>query len=202
MRADAFFSLILPEVPGCPDPMLQQQIIMVASHFCTETGVWDEIQDPIRLRAGVVECEIDAPSNESYVARVADVWLNNRALKPEQIKVPVIDGMVPTGYHAARERGVITLNGKPEQGDVLVVRAVYAPTPSSKTLPDFLMERYAYAIASGTKARLMAVPGQPWSNPSISAFYRAEYDQAVIDARIDMERDNAVGSLRVRPRSF
>lgn len=32
--------------------------------------------------------------------------------------------------------------------------------------------------------------------------YREQYDGAVVDARIDMERDNTVGSLRVTPRFF
>ncbi len=202
MLVEAFFPLVLPEVIGCPDPLLAQQVVMVANHFCTETGVWDEIQDPIQTRAGETEFEIDAPTRDSYVVRVADVWFNNRPLKAEQIKNPRIEDIRPTGYHAARERGFITLNGKPADGDVLVVRAIYAPQLTSKNLPDLLMQRYAHAIACGAKARLMAIPGQLWSNPAISVFYRTEYDNAVIDARIDMERDNVPDSLRVKPRPF
>lgn len=202
MLVEAFFPLILPEVLGCPDPMLAQQVAMVANHFCTETGVWDEIQEPVTTPAGQTDYEIDAPTSDSYVVRVADVWLNNFPLQAEQIRAPRILEVKPTGYHAAKERGLITLNGKPQQGDVLVVRAIYAPKLTSKNLPDLLMQRYAYAIASGAKARLMAVPGQAWSNPTISVFYRTEYDNAVIDARIDMERDNVPGSLRVKPRLF
>ena len=202
MLVEAFFPLVLPEVIGCPDPLLAQQVVMVSNHFCTETGVWDEIQDPIPTPAGQTEYEIDAPTSDSYVVRVVDVWHNNLALKAEQIKNPRIDEVKPTGYHAAKERGSITLNGKPQQGDVLVIRAVYAPKLTSKNLPDLLMQRYAYAIACGAKARLMAIPGQLWSNPAVSAFYRTEYDNAVIDARIDMERDNVPDSLRVKPRLF
>lgn len=202
MLVDAFFPMVLPDVIGCPDPMLQQQIMMAAHHFCTETGVWSEIQDPIKLQAGVTEYEIDAPSKDAYVARVSGVWLNNLKLEPEQLKKPKVEGVKPTGYHTSRARSTITLNGSPLAGDILVVRAVYAPSLQSKNLPDFLMERYADAIASGAKHRLMAMPGKDWSNPSISQFYRTQYDGALTDARIEMERGSVPGSLRVKPRPF
>lgn len=202
MLVEAFFPMVLPDVIGCPDPMLQQQIVLAAHHFCTETGVWDEIQDPIKLQAGVTEYEIDAPSKEAYVARVTGVWLNNLKLEPEQMKKPRVEGVKPTGYHAARARGAITLNGSPLAGDILVVRAVYAPSLQSKNLPDFLMERYADAIASGAKHRLMAMPGKDWSNPAIAQFYGNQYDNALADARIEMERGSVPGSLRVKPRPF
>lgn len=202
MLVEAFFPMVLPDVIGCPDPMLQQQIVLAAHHFCTETGVWDEIQDPIKLQAGVTDYEIDAPSKEAYVARVTGVWLNNLKLEPEQMKNPKVEGVKPTGYHAARARGAITLNGSPLAGDILVVHAVYAPSLQSKNLPDFLVERYADAIASGAKHRLMAMPGKDWSNPAIAQFYGNQYDNALTDARIEMERGSVPGSLRVKPRPF
>lgn len=202
MQADAFFPLVLPEVIGCPDPTLIQAIMLTAHSFCTETGVWDEVQDPVLTSAGIADYEIDAPANAEML-RVRSVWLDGRELEPNQMRTPVVPNFgTPLSYHAALARGQITLDAKPQAKQSLVVRAVYAPRLTGQTLPDFLMSRYALAIASGAKARLMLIPGQAWSNPTLSQFYAAQYQDAVINARIDMERDNVGGSLRVKPRPF
>lgn len=202
MQADAFFSLILPEVIGCPDPMLAQQIMLTAHSFCTETGVWDEVQDPLLTIEGVADYEIDAPANAEML-RVRGVWLDGYELQPRQMRTPVVQNFgAPLSYHAALARGQITLDARPQAGQSLVVRAVYAPRLTGQTLPDFLMSRYALAITSGTKARLMLIPGQAWSNPVLAQFYAGQHQDAVINARIDMERDNVTGSLRVKPRPF
>lgn len=201
MKAEAFSPLVLPEVIGCPHPLLVQQVMITANHFCNETGVWDEVQPPILTTSGVADYEIYAPPRADML-RVRGVWLDNRPLDPERMARPVVHGQYPTGYHAALARGAITLNQQPAEGQQLVVRAVYAPKITSDDVPDFLMARHASAIASGAKYRLMAMPGQPWSNGPLAAYHRDQYDAAVVDARIDMERDNTVGSLRASPRFF
>ena len=43
MQAAAFSALVLPEVIGCPVPLLLQRVMLVANQFCAESGVWDEV---------------------------------------------------------------------------------------------------------------------------------------------------------------
>lgn len=202
MLVDALYPFVLPEVIGCPEPLLAQQIMLTAHSFCTETGVWDEVQDPILTSAGIADYEIDAPASAEML-RVRSVWLDGRELSPKQMRTPLVANFgTPSSYHAALARGQITLDAKPQAKQSLVVRAVYAPKLTGQALPDFLLLRYVLAIASGAKARLMLMPGQAWSNPALAQFHAAQYQGAVIDARIDMERDNLTGSLRVKPRPF
>ena len=202
MLVDAFYPFVLPEVIGCPEPLLAQQIMLTAHSFCTETGVWDEVQDPVLTSTGIADYEIDAPANAEML-RVRSVWLDGRELSPRQMRTPLVANFgTPSSYHAALARGLITLDAKPQSEQFLVVRAVYAPRLTGQTLPDLLLSRYAIAIASGAKSRLMLIPGQAWSNPVLAQFYAAQHQDAAINARIDMERDNVTGSLRVKPRSF
>lgn len=168
MQAEAFAPLILPEVIGCSHPLLVQHVMLAARHFCTEAGVWDEVRPPIVTVAGQAEYTIDAPPNADTV-RVRGVWLDNRPLDPERITRPVIRGQYPTGYHAAKGRGSITLNQEPAGGQELIVRAVYSPKLTTDELPDILMSDYAEAIAAGAKYRLMAIQGQPWTNGPMAA---------------------------------
>jgi hypothetical protein len=58
------------------------------------------------------------------------------------------------------------------------------------------------AIASGAKARLLMMPGVPWSNPALGAYYRQSFDASIIDARIEEMHDRVPGRLTVQPRIF
>ena len=201
MKADAFAPLVMAEVIGCPMPLLLQQIMLVANHFCTETGVWDEVRASIPTQAGVVDYAVDAPS-DAVVVRVRSVWLDNSELDPERLARPIANEQGPSTYNCAKSPRTVTLNRMPVAGQSLVVRAVYAPAITSRVLPDFLMTDCHAAICAGVKGRLMAMQKQVWSNPALAPLYLNEYNAAVIDARIDAERENVRGSLRVPPRRF
>ncbi len=202
MLVDAFYPFVLPEVVGCPEPLLAQQIMLTAHSFCTETGVWDEVQAPVLTSSGIADYEIDAPA-DAEMLRVRSVWLDGRELSPKQMRTPLVANFgAPSSYHSALARGLITLDAKPQSEQSLVVRAVYAPRLTGQALPDFLLSRYAIAIAGGAKARLMLMPGQAWSNPALAQLHAEKHQAAVVDVRIDMERDNVTGSLRVKPRPF
>lgn len=201
MQAAAFSALVLPEVIGCPVPLLLQRVMLVANQFCAESGVWDEVQASTPTLDGVVDYEISAPA-DADVVRVRSAWVDNIPLTPERLSRPSPDGMTPTGYHQAKGANVLTLTQKPVAGQSLVARVVYAPKITSRVLPDFLMTSHQEAISSGVKGRLMAMSGQMWSNVALAQMYLGQFAAAIVDARIASERDNVGGSLRVPSRRF
>jgi len=205
MNLDAFKPLVLAEVIGCPDPLLNQAILMAAAQLCRESMAWTEFQDPIRLVDGVSDYGIDVPTGANLLT-VRDVWVGNRRLEARvsQLIVPGEQSSVPMYYNMARDRSLLSVFPMPmaSNGATLSVRACYFPLPTATTLPDFLGQDYMDAIASGAKARLMMMPNVPWSNPNLGDYYRNNFDASLIEARIEEMHDRAPGRLTVQPRSF
>jgi hypothetical protein len=123
-------------------------------------------------------------------------------LEPIRLAAPSTLRGFPRGYHAAHERGSITLYPTPGQNGTLVTRAVLAPKRTATTLPEFLMSRYMDALISGAKSRLLLMPGVGWSNPQLAVYHENVFNTGVSTARDDALTDGAGGSVFVRPRSF
>lgn len=211
MLLTAFHPFVATEVIGCPDPTINQALLLTAIEFCRETKAWTEIQEPIPLEGGAFEYEMDAPTG-ALVQTVRDVWIGSRRLTPItmaglQNVMPdwaTAQGSEPSHYSMAGELPLLRVYPIPANttGQALVVRASYVPKTNATTLPDFLGQRHIEGVASGAKARLMAMPGTPWSNPELASYYRAMYDQSILNARIEEAHDRVPGTIRVQPRSF
>lgn len=213
MTPEGFAPYVLPQVIGCPDPLLKQAVVMAAIEFCQQTLAWTEIQDPVQLVSGLADYDLEAPSSDAIVITVRDVWIGIRrltAISMQQLPQTMpgwqtIESSEPLYYNSAHDRSVIRLFPKPSSppiGSALIMRAAYMPTPNAATLPDFLGQRYMDVIASGAKSRLMTMPGVPWSNPALGTYYRQLFDAGIVDARISEAHDRTPGSISVQSRRF
>jgi hypothetical protein len=211
MQLDAFFPFVLTEVIGCPDPTVRAITGLVVSEFCQKTLAWTEEQDLVPLVNGVIDYELDTPS-QAYVVTIRDVWLGGRRLQPKsmaQVQDSLPDWQTsassdPIFYNQSADRGSIRVFPIPANvtTQALRIRAAFAPNIASSSAPDFLGQRYMDVIASGIKARLMLMPGAPWSNPEVGGIYRQKYDDGLLTARIEEVHDRVTGSLTVTPRMF
>lgn len=211
MKVDDFFAFVLPDVPGCPDPTLRQAIVMAAVDFCRDSMSWSEYLDPIALRDGVQDYDLDAPS-QAYVHLVRDVYLGARRLRPvtmAQLQVELPDwrntsGNEPSYYNTSADRNALRVFPMPANttGQQLVVRACFMPKPTATLLPDFLGQRFMGVIADGAKSRLMLMSGKPWTNEKLGIDLRNKFADGVTEARINETHDRVQGSIRATPRPF
>lgn len=205
MKVSDFSRFILPEVIGCPDPVLEQAVVQTAYEFCDKTGAWDEVQDPQALVAGTGDYDIDVPPG-AILMRVRNVWIDGQAVASEtfeRVAVMSRDLGSPVYFNAAIDRAQIRLFPTPSaDGGQMVVRAVYAPAMTATSLPDFLLQRHTDAISSGAKARLMLMPNMVWSNAQLGSYHSDRFTSGIVSARIESLHDRVEGSPRVSPRSF
>ena len=211
MKLDDFFPYILPEVLGCPDPVLRNALRLTAFDFCNRTHSWTEISDPLPLIDGVKDYDLDVPFG-AYAQTVRDVWLGSRRLEPAtmaQLQAvlpnwPTAESSEPTYYNLSAERGVLRVYPTPVNvgTQALVCRTVFVPTSAATVLPDFLGQDQLEVIAAGTKYRLMLMPGVTWSNPELGAFYKTQFDAGVTDSQAEEAHDRVPGSMTVPARSF
>jgi hypothetical protein len=211
MLVSQFLKYILPDVPGCPNAMAQTELLRAAQELCTKALVWDEWQDPVALEAGVNQIELTAPSG----AEVCNIKAVNCGpscpLEPkddDEIRRLMPDWQtaqanLPVYYNCARDWDSLWIYPIPNDPTVqLYIQAVYRPLMTATQLPDWFTSEFRDALVAGAKARLMKMRNQQWSEPQLAQAYRAEFDAAVADARIQAEHGKVQGNLTVAPRRF
>lgn len=210
MNIEDFYRFVLPELPDCSDQQVGAKLVSKALDFCRETKLWNEIADAVRLVDGVSTYDIDYPSGARALT-VTEVWCGNRrltALPVSQLDVMLPDWQTvtssePTYYNAPADWGSITVYPTPMGATASIrLRGVFIPKLNATVLPNFLFDYYQDALEAGVKGDLMLMPNQRWSNPELGQFYKAEYEKARTNARIDGMADRVPGITRVRPARF
>ncbi len=203
---DVLYPEIVPEVMGCPSPMIDHAIRRAAAEFCEKSTAWREALPNITLTDGVAEYDLDLPADSRLVViRDKEVRLNGNVLNP--ITNPADMNPTRTGipsHYAQRSHSAIILWPTPNSADgaVLTIYATLAPSHSAATLPDILVDRYYEAIAEGAKAILKRMPNQPWSDAARAADHYQLFKTKTAEARIEWEFGIVAGSLTVKPRNF
>lgn len=183
---------ILPEVLGCPDPLLDQAISQTAFEFFDRSGAWMEVSVEDLV---LTESEYELPVVSGAIAlRIRDAWINGQRLTPASMRM-----QVGLSFHSGGGQ-VFKLN-QPVAGQI-TLRTVYAPSMTARAIPDSVGLRYSDAISSGTKARLMLMPAVGWSNPNLATYYANRFQSGIVDAFADAEHDHTLGSLSIVPRRF
>ena len=90
MLWSSFYPLILPEVGGCPEPVVDAQLLRAAVDFCDTTQLWVTSLTAINAVSGTGEYALTSPVSETVVCGKAllieggPVTTCRRARPPEQ----------------------------------------------------------------------------------------------------------------------
>lgn len=211
MNVSDLVPFVSVEVPGCPDVLIKQTLVQAAIELCTESLAWQEIQEPVTLRDGTNELDIDTP-RDARIVTVKDIWASSRKLRPatmDQLFEAIpnwqsAQGSEPTYYNASSDWQTIKIFPTPLEANSakLTMRVAYAPTITATTLPDELATKYLDGLTGGAKSRLMIMPGRSWTNTQLAGVYREQFNEFLLRAKIDVMHDRVQGSISVRPHPF
>lgn len=193
---------VLMYVPGCPDPVLDQEIRNAAIEFFRRTRVWTEWLEPIYTAAGVREYDLDLPSG-SEVVRIEQATRNGSPLELEGFRTVPSDlaqGAVPGPLAlTTADRVTVWLSQAVNQADRVQVRASLAPTRAATGIGAALFAQYRQALAEGAKFRLMRVPG-PLHKPREAEEARQLFEREIAVASVDGWRAHTNVTPRARPK--
>lgn len=176
-------------LPGCTDLMIRKAIQDVCREFCRETKCLtaDRV---LPLEDG----ETDYPVTPVYggiVGEVREVSLCGRRL------VGGRDFCLSTGSCVVvrLDRRFVQPEGNvpPAEEHIhgrerhLRVRATEYPKLGSERVPSWFVARHGEAVCSGVLARLCAMTGRAWTDPSVAADERLRYENAKSEARMFRE---------------
>lgn len=211
MYLDDALPFVTNEISNCPDSVIKQQMLLTLQEFCKETRCWQQQLDPIQLVAGQREYDTTPDSNTARVHvfdRVDCIGVGELDLLDASQTRPAdwmsATGTVPRRVYAAADGQTLTVYPEPEGAQLpqLLVHVRLVPKLNADSLPDEVLEKHIEAIASGTKARLMAMINRPWTDASTSGMHRSLFTAAMTDARANAGKTYVSGPTFVTPPSF
>lgn len=202
----AFYPLLLPELPACPEPMMDLHLREVARDFCLRTSAWAAQFDAVDLVASQAAYDIDAPESDAVVTRVTKVTANGVLLWSDTD--PAMDEDVPK-YLRGNPPFVVSndllqltfiADEVPTASLVagLALEGALQPSRGATTLPNFLLDVHSEAMRVGTLARLMLMGNKPWTDRAMATDYRTQWEQKVGYAAYQGDTGNTRKTLRVR----
>lgn len=215
MKASAFLSRLLPDVPGCPDSLALQAVVDAAVELFDETDIWVLLGDPQRLVNNEPNYEPDSVTG-ARIGKIRSVWCGRRELvfkDSRQLTDVLPDWQTarssePT-YYNSPDNVSIRVYPTPlaVTGSTISIEASYVPRDdmsgsTDPTIPDDLGMRLRDTILAGARSRLMITPERKWSNERLAAFYAAKFENDKAETRIMAIKARQPGTMSVRPREF
>lgn len=178
-----------PGLKFCPNPLIKQETIDVLRDFCARTRLWYERLADITIVAGTESYPLTSTSGDIASARRVEVNgiaidpADERTLDREHAKWRTQQGEV-WAYYIGQDR-TLHLVYTPANAGTLSVWVNLMPALTATTVQGFLFNDHRDVITLGAKARLLAHPNRPWSNPSAAEVYRQQYEDKVDEIKAD-----------------
>lgn len=207
MAAVAYSALlpdVLPMCEGVPQVMALHAIRNAAIELCEESLIHRAVIDMAGadLTSGSLTV---IPGAGMRVVRIMGAMFNGRALIPTNTD-ELDRALYPsdwrtmqgeTTHYVCYAPDVIGVFRLPETTADMRIDAVVAPSMDSVEYDEAIISRFRQGIADGAIARLMLIPGKPWSNPQQSRLHAQLFSAAKADARVAANLSNTRDTLRV-----
>lgn len=202
----AFLPRLLPYLSGCPQPMALQALVDSAISFCEDSLVLRQRLDRQLTTLGQAEFDIGVATPQA-VTRVLKVWVDGVEIYAAPADI-VDDQRItlarPRAFYTVLDDAGLTalLYPVPDKAYTLDVEVALKPVRDAASLHSDLFGTWLESVVEGAKARLMAIPDEPFSNPAAAQFYAVQAARMAKKARIDGAFGRVRGSLSAKPRRF
>lgn len=200
---DAFAPVILPHVPSCSIPMMEQELLHAAREYFRETKDWQEWLDPATIVDGTTVYDIDAPIGAEVIHLdgaangSTPIELINWRARPVPLSVDATRNGVSSSDLVTFE-----VAGTPPVGQQIRLRATCIPALTSNGLPDEIASRNFDALRNGALSRLMLLKDYGFYNPQMAAVYAGAFAQDKGNGQYRAYRNHSTTMPRRRIKSF
>jgi hypothetical protein len=197
----AVLPLVLPHVPGAPDPTIESAARSAAREFFRQTFAWQEWLDPVSTVAGGnKEYDFELP-NDADIARFERATIDGQPIEIGLWRQAKAD---PALFDGGVERQIVSgdllilrLLGEFDAGLQLQAMVSLMPKLTATTVPDHLAGRYAEALADGALARLLNLGTASFFNRVAAGDAALRFQRAIDQCGTDLFRSHT----NVTPRS-
>lgn len=198
---DDFMGGIRPYAPTVAEPTAHNAIRQAAIQFCERTRMWRE-EDEYQNVAGA-DVAVTVPEGSQLIDFDIVSFNDFEPLDPATTQ------WLDRNYRGWRTNAspgtpryvtqltTNTLRLVPGMDGIVKVSMWLKPDQACMEMPSFLSSQYRETIAHGALARLLAIPGQPYSDPTA-----ADYYLRLFMGRLDaLGTKGSAGQQRARSRS-
>lgn len=170
--------LLTTDLAGCGEADKLVALERALTDFCRRSRCWRETAD-VTIPEGSLQAEVVWPFDAIAIqARVVSV---NGAMVGWR-RVPL--SLLPWG--PGGRQGVLLSNMQESRGALsIVVFGILVPRRGEIDVPDWIIDRYGYAIADGAKAALKNHFRKPYTDPNGAAIAQRFFERGVADAVLD-----------------
>ncbi|NCC51628.1 MAG: hypothetical protein EOM20_10475 [Spartobacteria bacterium] len=170
---DQLKEMMFVEVPGVPEPLLEQHLSLSITRFCAASEAYiDEIS---------VDIVADQEDYTIYPVLSGRIRRINELL--------ISDVVQDNSLYEFDGYETLTLLYPPTSDSAagMLVKAVTTPDPLNATVPPEFLDRWYEGIRAGALSSLMRIPDRDWSNAELAMENRAVFVRAVNEARIETD---------------
>lgn len=209
-KIEEFLPEVLIELNQVPRPLALYTIKAVLREF-TQASHWLRFPIETPYIAGFSEVEIDMPTGEYTLNKVFYLeGADGQEIAP--ITVPELaayssgwrnDTCKYPRFYMMSFNDVLTLYPRPTSaGTLRGVMSVMTRRDVSTFSDSSILDKWIETIGYGAKARLMAKPGEPWTNPEMASVYFKMFKEGIGRAKMEANKDHTIKALVMRGHSF
>ena len=192
---------ILVEVDGCSQALAEKSLQQVIRNFCRDTHYWKLDIDPITLIPFVPQAPdtyiytVPVPEGTELVAIDVLSYQHDTVLQPESsgwLDEHMMDWRTSVGeprYYIRMSSKTVRFvpHSQAVQPVAIRGRVVLRPDLNTRSFGDELLE-YDHGLQQGCLHDLLTMR-RPWANPGRAAICRADYQEALSQAKMDVMRE-------------
>lgn len=201
---DVFLPQMRLDVVGCPDPVLKDALLKVATDFCTRSLCWNE---PL---AAVSVTDTSFPYTVPVAAHATLTRLIAVRAPGKLYPITYTDLDMVTDWETQKGSpthylfdgsGRLILFPLPSVATQMKLRAALTPARGATVLEEFLFTRWRDPLVDGAVAELKAMKDRPWTDTANVAYYANRYAAGLTDATIEARRGYTTrdASVQMRP---
>ena len=203
-------SLVLQQIAGAPDTLVQSQLQLVLREFYTKSTGWRDNFGPYQINSGVSSINLNPIDQNTRLQFVLGAFLfpfqgSNSPLWLRNMPRAPIGGVpqLPSRFFMQRP-DVLVLDPVPDQtyGQILNVYACAVPVTTGVQLPDIAYTHHVDGLLWGTLARLYQMPKKPWTNQDLAKQYMKQYRMEILMARDIANRGYGPADTAIRYPAF
>lgn len=199
---DSLLDFVMPKCPHLSVDIARHELRQACIRFCRKSG-WDRrVLTSFNTVVGTPSYTLTPPT-DTVISEIVSVKLDDETdLSPMRLdEIPAdaeTETAEPERYAASANATNLQLIYAPDAVYAVDVTVVVEPTRTATAISDNLAQRYGEDIACGALESLLLYPKKPWTDPNSAAYYKSRFDEAVLDAKSEIDEGFTGAPARVR----
>lgn len=173
-----FYDLAAPDVPGCPDAMLNAALRQAAIDFCEQSLAWSYDHPAISVVAATSAYPFVPPAQAIVHAITYAKFIDTEIeveISEDNLRIWNWRAQAGTPQYALANPTSVRLVPTPDLPGTLTLIVALKPSPTATGVDDAMFNEYREAIIHGAKARLMLSPKKPYTDAQLAQYHQQQF---------------------------